>query len=445
VIVGLLKLEDQLKKFANDQGVKVVGVAGPDRLDGPPSLDLSYTMPGAQSVIVLILPMNVPAIYDFLSKKSPASHNFDQFVNYQRMLQVEKNLANYLISLGYKAKAAPTSADYRPSLYVFSTQPALSLRLAAIASGIAGQSWSGNVMTKEYGAAIFLGAVVTDAFLASDPQLPINYFIEKFCLKCKRCVGSCPSHMFAADNMEYVLLNGELHSRGKRRNIDLCKISCFGLHSLSVDRKWSNWGIHWIDDWVREPPNPANRLKIFAAMLKRGLTTGDSTQRFDILRRLCCYLWDDKVFEGIPGLDEFPETEAARYAILSKLMGRVGIFGIEKYPIPMICGHCALVCAADQDETAKRYRMLIKSGIVVPGENGRMVNVSSFEEALELKRQFPTRSGVKKNLKDTVATLLLWHKQYFGFDFKTSIKAWKYQRQLDKAVKYLERQKEITD
>jgi len=41
-------LEDKIKDFVRHQGVEVVGIAGPERLDGPPSLDLKYTMPGAR-------------------------------------------------------------------------------------------------------------------------------------------------------------------------------------------------------------------------------------------------------------------------------------------------------------------------------------------------------------------------------------------------------------
>lgn len=71
-------LEQGIKDFVKGLGVKVVGIAGPDRLDGPPSLDPTYIMKGARSVVVMALPMDVPAIYDFLSQKSPTPHNIDQ-------------------------------------------------------------------------------------------------------------------------------------------------------------------------------------------------------------------------------------------------------------------------------------------------------------------------------------------------------------------------------
>ena len=50
-------LEKQIKDFAHSQGVQVVGVAGPDRLDGPPSLDPTYTMKGARSIVSMAVPI----------------------------------------------------------------------------------------------------------------------------------------------------------------------------------------------------------------------------------------------------------------------------------------------------------------------------------------------------------------------------------------------------
>lgn len=48
--------------------------------------------------------------------------------------------------------------------------------------------------------------------------------------------------MFEGEGEEYVLLNREPHPRGKRRGLDLCNASCFGLHALNPDKKWTAWG-----------------------------------------------------------------------------------------------------------------------------------------------------------------------------------------------------------
>ena len=58
-----LNLEEKIKDFVRSLGVDLVGLAGPDRLDGPPSLDPTYTLKGARSIVSLVLPMDQGAIY----------------------------------------------------------------------------------------------------------------------------------------------------------------------------------------------------------------------------------------------------------------------------------------------------------------------------------------------------------------------------------------------
>jgi ferredoxin len=429
----VLDLEAKIKDFVHDQGVEVVGLAGPERLNGPPSLDLDYTMPGARSVISMALPMNVDALYDFLAKRSPAPHNLDQFLNYQRLQRTGANVAAYLASMGYRAVGVPLSADYRRALYVFRPRPAFSLRLGAIAAGIAGQGWSGNVKTKEYGASIYLGAVLTDAVLKSDPMIPPGYFTDNFCIKCKRCTKACPTRMFEAKESEYLLLNGQLMPRGRRRNIDMCHISCFGLHSLSADRKTSNWGQHWIDGWIDSEPDPSRKLRVIWDMLKRGLTTGDAAPRFEVLRRLCSIVWPEELLEGIPEVEDLPRDESERLRILAGFVRRMGVKGIDDYPIPIICGQCALVCGPTLEETAERYRTLADAGLVVPGPGGTMTRVDTFEEALELRRRYPLRVSTGRKVKDTLDTFVMWHRHYFGLEPGSFIGARLYERRLRRA------------
>jgi hypothetical protein len=52
-------IEQDIRSFLKNQGVDVIGMAGPERLDGPPSLDPTYTMRGAKSIISFALPINV--------------------------------------------------------------------------------------------------------------------------------------------------------------------------------------------------------------------------------------------------------------------------------------------------------------------------------------------------------------------------------------------------
>jgi len=427
-------LEKRIKGFLKDRGVALSGVAGPDRLNGPPSLDAGYTLPGGRSIVSMALPMNVDAIDDFLSKRSPAPHNLDQFRLYQQIQHAGHALAGFLRANGFRARPVPPSADYRRHPYVFSTLPSFSHRFGAMASGIAGQAWSGNVMTREHGAAVVLGTVVTDALLRSDPRPEPDHFIRAFCRQCRRCARACPSGMFAADASEHVLLNGVLHERARRRNVDLCSIACFGLHSLSRDRTWTNWGLHWIEAWVRRPPDPSRKLRLVADLLKSGLSTGDSAQRFFVLERITRHVFDDELLGQTPALESLPEDETERYRILARFMAKTGITGIESYPIPMVCGHCVLVCGPTLEETRRRCRLLTGSGLVVPGPGGRMTRVDTFEQALALRRAHPLNAGRLRKVRDAAASLYLWHRHYFGFEPRSMLQGIRYGKQLRRAA-----------
>ena len=95
-------LEEKIKDFVKEQGVEVVGLAGPERLDGPPSLDPTYTLPGAKSIVSIALPLDTGAVDDWLSKTSKSNHEVDQLRKNQRTYRISKNLADYLVSLGHE-------------------------------------------------------------------------------------------------------------------------------------------------------------------------------------------------------------------------------------------------------------------------------------------------------------------------------------------------------
>lgn len=427
-------IEDAIKDFVLGRGIDVVGIAGPERLDGPPSLDLDYTMPGARSIVVMAIPMDVDAIYKFLSKESPTPHNVDQVHANQRIHQVSRDLADHITSLGHRAAAVPPNNTYRRSLDVFTTRPSFSHRFGAIAAGIAGQGWSGNVMTKKYGAAVHLGTVVTAAALQSDPSLPPRYFVDGYCSECKLCVRTCVAGMFEEDEEDYVLLNGELHPRARRRNIDLCNASCFGLHALSKDKEWSTWGRHWIKGWIgRQPPD--GRVTIRRDLMFRGGTSGDATPRFDFIRREGKLLFDRELLAELPKPEELPDDQQEMDHVLSRFQELVGTWGRCKDPNVLTCGQCALVCGPTLKETRSRFNALVDGGIVVPGTgDGEMVKARDYADAVKLRESNSRRASTFEIAKDALASSILWHRYYFGLEPRSILHGWLYEGKRKKAV-----------
>lgn len=429
-------LEQKIKDFVREQGVDLVGLAGPERLKGPPSTDVTYTMKGAKSIVSLALPMDVDAIYDFLSKKCQAGHNVDQLICNMKMRHICERVAGFIQSQGFRARAVPSNNSYRRSPDPWATHPSFSHRLGAIAAGIGAQGFSGNVMTEEYGATVYLGTVVTDAVLASDPALSPRHFIDHYCYKCRACAQSCVARMFIDEEEEYVLLNDELHPRGKRRDIWFCNASCFGLHSLSEDKKWSSWGQHWMSSWAyRGLPDP-EKHEIRRDVMRKGGAVGDSTVRYWLIRRIAYklhpedYLETDKL--GTP-VSDMPEDELERRRFQADQVDRHLGIRLDD-PNVLTCGQCALVCGPTVPESMKRLKMLREGGIVVPGKDGRTVVAKDYDEARRIKEQYPFRVPFFKKFVDGILSMFMWIGLYFGFEPRSFFGNRKYQRRLNEAI-----------
>ena len=83
-----------------------------------------------------------------------------------------------------------------------------------------------------------------------------------------------------------------------------------------------------------------------------------------------------------------------------KLAEGWGVKGLQD-DTNLTCGNCGLVCGPSVEESAKRYRLLTQSGLVVRSADGTMVNVPTYEEALKV-RQLPQRSALAK-------IKMVWH------------------------------------
>ena len=410
-------LEENIKDFAKKAGASLVGVAGPDRMDGPPSLDPAFIMPGAKSIVSIALPLDIPSIYDFFGKVSPAPHNMDQAVKNQRAHRIAREIADYLVSLGYKAKAVPPNNTYRRSIDPFMVRPTFSHRFGAVVAGLGSFGLSGNVVTSEYGAAVVLDTVVTNARLKSDPVQPARYVMDNRCRTCKLCDKSCTMGMFRDDDEEYLLINGELHARGKRDNLDFCNAPCFGLHSISRDKQWTNWGQHWIKEWTDSQPDPTKRAEVRQTYMRVGGKTGDSTLRFDVIRHVARDIYPREVVEDfLPSYENMPNSEEERRRIMVQMYEKMGFPGLQRDPNLITCSQCMMVCGKDFDETKKRYDMLTNSGYVVPDHDWKMIHVDTYEEAMALKEKYKRRVHPAEMIKDAQASGNLWFKDYFGYE-----------------------------
>jgi NAD-dependent dihydropyrimidine dehydrogenase PreA subunit len=210
--------------------------------------------------------------------------------------------------------------------------PYISLRYVAVACGLGRLGWSGNLVTPEYGARVYLGAVVTNAKLDPDP-----YLKESPCNRCKVCVSTCQGGFFDAKETQKVTIGDLEEEIGKKSNLAKCILSCGGLTGQSKYKTWSTWS-----PWRDNIPE-------------------DDTEAAEMLQQT----FRDHIFAGgAKAKNIFRLTTDSRFG-----------FGKDVKPVEnfeVTCGVCQLICWETEEERRENARLLHSSGEVVL-EHGKRV------------------------------------------------------------------------
>jgi len=315
-------------------GAFKAGIATTETLEGgPESTNLSYVLPEARSAIVFALPLDQGAIESFLKKEDMAAASIDNHKVNTMAGGVALELAEYLNMKGFKSVPVIPNAVYRKDVPggAYTELPPISHRYLAVRSGVGHYGLSGNVITKEHGAAIILGSVVTSAvFNPTAPLLPE----DNYCDNCKLCMASCASGLMDEKNKTTVTIGGVAFSYAKRRTYNRCDYVCGGFTGLHPSGKWSTWS-------PARFPIPENDEEFNSALMN-----------------------------AVEPYRRRPHQE----------------FGCNVYHplvpgnrLDFTCGHCQFVCHPDKAVRAKRYEMLIKSGVAIQERNGKIRGVSPEE------------------------------------------------------------------
>ena len=116
--------------------------------------------------------------------------------------------------------------------------PDFSHRYAALAAGIGRLGWSGNLLTKKYGALVELGSVLTSATLIPDAPIPDE---EHPCDRCRMCSMVCPVGMVHPKASTQITVAGVTETISRKRPNTCCWIGCTGYEGLAYSGRWSNW------------------------------------------------------------------------------------------------------------------------------------------------------------------------------------------------------------
>jgi epoxyqueuosine reductase QueG len=346
-----MELRGLVEQFLMDNGALRVGFAARETLDGgPPSVDLGYVLPGAQSAICFALPLTKEYIRPFLAKEDRLAHERDrialELAPDSRVTTLSKELAELLRKSGHEARGVSANLRFRTEIpgWQRSRHPDLSHRYLAVCSGLGSFGWSGNVGIKGYGTTIVLGTTVTTA--AFEPTGPVPQE-ESFCTNCKLCHAACAVEMFDRRESVSVTIGGETFTHAARRNLMLCDFCCGGFTGLHKSRKWSTWS---------------------------------------------------------PGRHEIPEDDNALARIYAKALKEYAkrplIAGGFEYPtmrgqkLHLTCSNCQLICWGDSKSTAENVKLLHQSGCIIEETDGTLRRLPP-EEAEAI---FETMDPARKNL-----------------------------------------------
>lgn len=293
----MAELKEELINLAIEKGATRARVTTKERMAGPPSADATYVLPEARSILAYFVALDVSFVPDYFGKVTRQPFRYVMYDTYQLIGEIGREVAAYLNSLGYKAFSPSPNAVYRPegrSRQFYA--PDFSHRYAALASGLATQGWSGNILAPGYWAAAFYGSVITDAEL--EPDEPLD---EELCDKCKLCTLVCPGQFFGPRESQTVVLGGREYTCSKRRSYQRCAISCGGFAGLSKDGKWSTWStgtarfpdddetlVEVTAEAVRDPANAHVMTHIFPTVLHEDRGPGVLRRRLEDTNPTCC-------------------------------------------------------------------------------------------------------------------------------------------------------------
>ncbi len=364
-MVLVRKLETEIKSMARENGAALVGIGSRERLAGaPPSVDPDYVLPSTRSIISIAIPMDRRRIRDFLSKKEWLVHGADRKNIYQKLYTITDRLTDFLKEKGFEARGVEANNIYRPepggtdAINRVEMVPDFSHRYAAVACGLGQLGWSGNLMTPQFGAAVYLASILTSVELEADPLLE-----ENPCDKCKLCTTACPVEMISTKESVSVTIAGREYSHGKKENNARCIIGCGGYHGLGLNKRWSTWSPFRVDY-----PLPDNEAELIAQ--SRQVRAAD------------------------------PDKQGSR-AFLTQ---RDKCFDPKEVYIDT-CGNCQLVCWEKHEDREENRRLLHNSGVVTLTPEGKRVSIPA-EQAAEVESNRMVRVSVSRQESRTTETWL---------------------------------------
>jgi len=179
-----MNLNERIRTTLKEMGADLVGFA--DVTDVP--ADMTGGLPAAVSIAARLDPSVVSEI-----SHGPTQRYYKEYGRINELIgKLCRQIADLLIACGRQAKAIEATAEN------FDTQTlSMPVQHKTIATR-AGLGWIGKsalLITEEYGAAVRLGSVLTDAVFETGEPVDTS-----LCGDCHKCVDQCPAGAISGSN-----------------------------------------------------------------------------------------------------------------------------------------------------------------------------------------------------------------------------------------------------
>ena len=366
-----LSLEEQIKKLAFDEGVDLIGICLADSIKDKKFSDANFLLPGAKSVISIAIAFDDEIVRKYLSKQEYLPLCHEEGLVTKNLLRIGEKIKEFLEESGFKAYRCNINFNYRnintrsksiipalrnlidlinrdnnPNFELTEKEeksmellkkiilsglrktpmdliPNFSHRCAAVAAGLGRVGWSGNVITKKYGARVLFGSILTDVKL--NPDTPLE---ENPCIGCKICEKSCQGGLFERDDSEIINIAGVEEKIAKRNSYAYCIAVCSGMVGQNKFKEWSTWSPFLFDDIERLPlDNSVDSYvkNMFAKAVEKGGKEAENVLRL--------------VENTFLGRNDKPAED-----------------------FRPSCGFCQLVCGPTMQEKKESYKYILNSG-----------------------------------------------------------------------------------
>ena len=195
------------------------------------------------------------------------------------------------------------------------------------------------MLTREHGALVELGSVLTSAVLSPDTPITDD---EHPCDRCKMCSLVCPVEMIPPKTSTQVTVAGITETIARKRPNTCCWIGCTGYEGLAFSRTWSNWSPYRLDQ-----PLPAGKEDLDALCIR--LQKADPQMR-----------------SAVNSFDNY----------------RQAVFDPDWFYYT-VCGFCRSVCAPRREDRLANRRLIVNSGTAALKLDGAHVVADDSAVALE--------------------------------------------------------------